>query len=143
MMMPPLLPEAFAVARGSHLPRHSAAAYRAAALAWAESGALPNESQTVALARAVTGGCEVVDIFYRAAAISHALETLDLSELVPTDAPDAANRLSAWASLLELVEPNRAPGERLRDTVRRLLSDNVAARALYLLILIQEPGPKQ
>ena len=137
-MMPPLLPEAFAVTRGSHLPRHCAAAYRAAALAWAETGARPDESQTVALARAVTDRCEVVDIFYRAAAIAHALDTLSLDELVPIDAPDAANRLSTWAALLELVEPNRAPGERLRDAVRRLLTENVAARAIYLLIL-QEP----
>lgn len=141
-MMPPLLPEAFAVTRGSHLPRHSAADYRAAAVAWAESWALPNESPTVALARSVTGGCEVVCIFYRAAAIACALDSLDLGELVPLDAPDAANRRATWAALLELVAPHRAPDEQLRDAVRRLLSENVAAAALYLLLL-QEPGPKQ
>lgn len=141
-MMPPLLPEAFAVTRGSHLPRHSAADYRAAAATWAESWALPNESPTVALARSVTGGCEVVAIFYRASGVAHLLDTLDLGELVRHDAPEAANRRATWAALLELVTPHRAPDEELRDTVRRLLIENVAARAVYLLLL-QEPGPKQ
>jgi len=140
--MPPLLPEAFAVTRGSHLPRRSAAEYRAAAETWAEIWARPDESQTLALARAVANRCEVVDIFYRAAAIATAIDTLSLGELVPIDAPDAANRLSTWAALLELARPHRAPDEELRDTVRRLLTENVGARAIYLL-LIQEPGPKQ
>jgi len=143
VMMPPLLPEAFAVTRGSHLPRHSAAEYRAAAATWAESWALPNESPTMALARSVTGGCKVVDIFYRAASVAHALETLDLAELVPLDEPDATHRRATWAALLELVRPHRAPDEELRDTVRRLLSESVACAAIYLLILTPESGPQQ
>lgn len=140
--MPLLLPEAVAVKNGEHLPRRSAAEYRAAAAEYAESWAQPGESQTVALARAVIDRSEVVATLYRAAAIAHALDALDLGELVPPDAPQAAHRRSTWAALLELARPHRAPDEELRDTVRRLLSENVAARAIYLLLL-QEPGPKQ
>lgn len=138
-MIPPLLPEAFAVTRGERPPAHSAAAYRAAAATWAETWARPDESQTVALARAVTNGSEVVDLFYRAAGIAHALDTLDLTELVPADQPNADLRCSTWAALLDLAAPHRAPGEQLRDTVQRLLRENVAARTVYLLIL---QGPR-
>jgi hypothetical protein len=137
-VIPPLLPEAFSVTRGSHLPRRSAADYRAAAATWAETWARPDESPTVALARAVTSGSEVVDIFYRAAAIACALDALSIDELVPPDAPDAHNRRAAWASLLDLCEPHRRDGEQLRDTLRRLLGSSLAVRCCFLLIL-QEP----
>ncbi len=133
--MPPLLPEAFAVSRGSHLPRRPAADYRAAAAEAAKTWAHPDESPTVALARAVTGGSEVVDIFYRAAGVAHALDTLDLTELVPHDQPNADLRHKTWAALLQLAAPHRVPGEALRDTVQRLVCENAAARAIYLLIV--------
>lgn len=134
--------DAAETARGERAPAHSAAAYRAAALSWAYRQTRPKETPTVALARLCATGSMVVDYCYRAAAIAHALDTLDLAELVPHDAPDAANRLATWAALLDLAEPHRAPGERLNATVRRLLGHNFAVRVLFLLIL-QEPGPKQ
>lgn len=140
--MSSILVEAAETARGERAPAHSAAAYRAAALSWASRQARPEESPTVALARLCATGSMVVDLCYRAAAIAHALDTLDLGELVPPDAPDAANRLATWASLLDLADAHRAPGERLNATVRRLLGANLAVRVLFLLIL-QEPGPKQ
>lgn len=134
-MIPALLPDAFAATRGERCPSATAAAYRDAAAAWAETWAQPGESQTVGLARAVASGSEVVDIFYRAANIAHALDTLDLTELVPADRPNAHLRHLAWAALLELVEPHRASGEELPATVRRLVGSNAAARAVYLLII--------
>lgn len=134
-MMPPLLPEAFAVTCGSHLPRRSAADYRAAAAEWAETWARPGESPTVALARAVTSGSEVVDIFYRAAGVAHALDTLDLTELVPLDRPNADLRHKTWNALLQLVSPHRAPDEALQDTLQRVVCENAAARAVYLLVV--------
>ncbi|MCK6570167.1 hypothetical protein L6V77_03550 [Myxococcota bacterium] len=140
--MSSILVEAAETARGERAPAHSAAAYRDAAIAWASRQARPEESPTVALARLCATGSMVVDLCYRAAAIAHALDTLDLGELVPPDAPDAANRLSTWAALLSLVEPHRALGERLNATLRRLLGENLAVRVTFLLIL-QEPGPKQ
>ena len=85
---------------------------------------------------------DIVATLYRAAGVAHLLETLDITELVPSDQPSASLRYTTWAAMLELAQPHRAPDEELRDTVRRLLSENVAARAIYLLIL-QEPGPKQ
>ncbi len=133
-----ILVDAAEAARGERAPAHSAAAYRATALAWAERCAQPNESPTVALARLCACGSGVVGDLYRAAAIAHALDALDLAELVPPDAPQAANRLATWAGLLDLAAPHRAPGEPLSATVRRLLAENMAVRALFLLIL-QEP----
>jgi hypothetical protein len=133
--MPPLLPEAFAVTRGSHLPRRSAAEYRAAAAEEAKAWAQPGDSETVALARAVTGRSEITGIFYHAAGVAHLLETLDITELVPSDRPNASLRYTTWASMLELVRPHRAPDEELRDTVRRLLNENASARALWILIV--------
>src|SRR5262245_20479375 len=141
-MIPPLLPEAVAVTNGERTPIHSAADFRAAAATFAETWAQPGESQTVALARAVVGGSEVVATLYRAAAVAHLLDTLDITELVPSDQLNASLRYVAWAALIELAGPHRKPDEELRDTVRRLLSTNAAARAVYLLIL-QEPGPTQ
>ena len=140
--MSSILVEAAETARGERAPAHSAAAYRDAALAWAARQARPEESPTVALARLCASGSMVVDLCYRAAAIAHALDTLDLGELVPLDAPDAANRLATWAALLELVEPHRAPGEHLNATLRRLLGANLAVRVTFLLLL-QEPGLEQ
>jgi len=134
-MMPALLPDAFAATRGERCPSASAAAYRDAAAAWAETWAQPGDSQTVGLARAVASGSEVVDIFYRAAGIAHALDTLDLAELVPADQPHAEARHGAWAALLELAAPHGRPGESLPSTVRRLVGSNAAARAAYLLII--------
>ena len=140
--MSSILVDAAETARGERAPAHSAAAYRDAALAWASRQARPEESPTVALARLCATGSMVVDLCYRAAAIAHALDTLSLDELVPNDAPHADHRLATWAALLELVEPHRAPGERLSATLRRLLGENLAVRVTFLLIL-QEPAPKQ
>lgn len=140
--MSSILVDAAETARGERTPAHSAAAYRDAALAWASRQARPEESPTVALARLCATGSMVVDLCYRAAAIAHALDTLDLGELVPPDAPHAANRRAAWAALLELVEPHRAPDEQLNTALRRLVGQNLALRCCFLLIL-QEPGPKQ
>lgn len=133
-----LLADAAMVARGERPPSASAAAYRSVALAWAETCADTDESPTVALARLVASGSPVVGDLYRAAAIAHALDALDLTELVPRDAPQASNRLAAWVGLLDLAAPHRAPDESLSATVRRLLGENVAVRALFVLIL-QEP----
>jgi hypothetical protein len=141
-VIPSLLPEAVAVTRGEFSPMRPAADYRAAAVEAAKSWAQPGDSETVALARAVVGGSEIVATLYRAAGVAHLLETLDITELVPSEQSNASLRYTTWAALLELARPHRAPDEELRDTVRRLLSENVAARAVYLLIL-QEPGPKQ
>lgn len=140
--MSSILVEAAETARGERAPAHSAAVYRAAALAWASRQARPEESPTVALARLCATGSMVVGDLYRAASIATAIDALDLGELVPLDAPDAANRLATWGSLLELVEPHRAPGEHLSATVRRLLHANLAVRVTFLLIL-QEPNPHQ
>lgn len=140
--MSSVLVEAAEIARGERAPAHSAAAYRDAALAWASRQARPDESPTLALARLCATGSMVVDLCYRAAAIAHALDTLDLGELVPPDAPHAVNRRAAWAALLELVEPHRAPGEPLNVALRRLLHANLAVRVTFLLVL-QEPGPNQ
>jgi hypothetical protein len=140
--MSSILVEAAETARGERAPAHSAAAYRDAALAWASRQARPEESPTVALARLCATGSMVVDLCYRAAAIATALDSLSLDDLVPPDAPDAANRRATWAALLELVEPHRAPDEPFNATVRRLLGANLAVRVTFLLIL-QEPGPKQ
>lgn len=137
-----LVADAAQVARGQRPPAASAVAYRAAALAWAERCADEDESPTVALARLCAKGSTVVSDLYRAAAIAHALDALDLTELVPTEAHQAANRLATWAALLELVAPHRAPDEPLSTTVRRLLGENLAVRALFILIL-QEPRPNQ
>ena len=140
--MSSILVDAAETARGERAPAHSAAAYRDAALAWASRQARPDESPTVALARLCATGSTVVDSCYRAAAIAHALDTLDLSELVPFDAPDAALRRAAWADLLQLVAPHRASDEPLNVAVRRLLGANLAVRVLFVLLL-QEPEPKQ
>jgi hypothetical protein len=133
-----ILVEAAETARGEHAPAHSADAYRAAALAWASRQTRTEESSTVALARLCATGSMVVDHCYRAAAIATAVDTLDLSELVPIDAPDAANRLATWASLLDLCDAHRAPCENLNAAVRRLLRVNLAVRVVFILIL-QEP----
>jgi hypothetical protein len=140
--MSSILVDAAEAARGERAPAHSAAAYRAAAFAWASRQARPEESPTVALARLCATGSMVVDHCYRAAAIATALDTLDLGELVPIDAPDAANRLATWAALLDLADAHRAPGERLNATVRRLLRDNLALRVVFILVL-QEPTAHQ
>jgi hypothetical protein len=140
--MSSILVEAAETARGERAPAHSAAAYRDAALAWAARQARPEESPTVALARLCATGSMVVDLCYRAAAIAHSLDTLDLGELVPPDAPDATNRREAWNALLQLVEPHRAPDEPLNAALRRLLGQNLAVRVTFLLIL-QEPGPQR
>ncbi|MCK6445976.1 MAG: hypothetical protein L6Q99_06245 [Planctomycetes bacterium] len=142
MTIPPLFPEAVAVTRGEFQPTRPADDYRAAAVEAAKSWAQPGDSETVALARAVVGGSEVVSTLYRAAGVAHLLETLDITELVPSDQPNARLRYLTWAAFLELVRPHRAQDEDYTDTVRRLLNGNVAARAIYLLLL-QEPGPKQ
>ena len=134
-----LLADAFQVSTGERPPAHSAAAYRDAAAAWAETCADEGESPTVALARLVTRSSLAVNACYRAAAIAHALDALDLTELVPADAPDAAARRAAWADLLRLVEPHALPGELLPSTLRRVLGENLAARALWILLL-QEPN---
>lgn len=81
----------------------------------------------------------MVGDLYRAAAVAHALDELDLTELVPSDAPQSANRLATWAGLLALAAPHRAPDEPLSATVRRLLGENMAVRAIFILIL-QEPN---
>lgn len=141
-MIPPLLPEAVAVTRGEFQPTRPAADYRAAAAEAAKTWAQPGDSETVALARAVVGGSEVVATLYRAAGVAHLLETLDITELVPSDQPNARLRYLTWAALVALARPHRASDEELRDAVRRLLNENVACRAIYLLLL-QEPGPKQ
>ena len=140
--MSSILVDAAETARGERAPAHSAAAYRAAALSWAARQARPDESPTLALARLCASGSMVVDHCYRAAAIAHALDTLELDELVPFDAPDAANRRAAWGDLLLLIAPHRALGEPLAATFRRLLGSNLAVRVAFLLIL-QEPGSKQ
>jgi hypothetical protein len=137
-----ILADAAQVARGERPPTAPAAAYRAAALAWAERCADEGESPTVALARLCAKGSPIVSDLYRAAAIAHALDALDLTELVPPEAHEAANRLATWAALLELVAPLRATNEHLNATVRRLLGENLAVRALFILIL-QEPRPHQ
>lgn len=137
-----ILVDAAETARGERAPTHAASEYRAVALAWAARQARPEESPTVALARLCATGSMVVGDLYRAAAIAHALDTLDFGELVPPDAPDAANRLATWAALLDLADAHRAPGERLNATLRRLLGANLAVRVLFILLL-QEPGPKQ
>jgi len=134
-VIPALLPDAFAATRGECCPNASAAAYRDAAAAWAETWARPGESQTLGFLRAVANGSEVVDIFYRAAGIAHALDTLDLAELVPADQPAAYLRYLTWARLLDLAASHRAPDERLPATVRRLVDSNADARAAYLLII--------
>jgi hypothetical protein len=140
--MSSILLDAAETARGERAPTHAASEYRAAALAWASRQARPDEDATAALARLCATGSMVVESCYRAAAIAHALDTLDLGELVPLDAPHAALRRAAWASLLELVEPHRAPDEPLNSALRRLLGANLALRCCFLLLL-QEPGPKQ
>jgi hypothetical protein len=76
-----------------------------------------------------------VDVCYRAAAIARAFDDLDPTDLIPADAPDAPTRRAAWADLLRLVEPHGLRGEPLPRTLRRLLRDNLGARALWLLIL--------
>jgi len=133
-----LIADAALVARGECAPTASAAAYRAAALSWAETCAHEDETPTVALARLCASGSGIVGNLYRAAAIAHAIDALDLTELVPLDAPQASNRHAAWVGLLDLVAPHRAPLEPLSATVRRLLGTNMAVRALFVLIL-QEP----
>lgn len=134
-MIPALLPDAFAATRGECCPNASAAAYRDAAAAWAETWAQPGESQTLGFLRAVANGSEVVDIFYRAASIAHALDTLDLTELIPLDRPDAYLRYIHWARLLDLAASHRAPDEELPSTIRRLVGSNADVRAAYLLII--------
>lgn len=133
-----ILIDAAEVARGARPPTHSAAAYRAAALGWAERVADEDESPTVSLARLCATGSPIVRDLYRAASIAHALDTLDLGELVPTEAHQADNRLATWTALLDLAAPHRLPNETLSAAVRRLLGENLAARALFILIL-QEP----
>ncbi len=133
-----LIADAALVARGECAPAASARAYRAAALAWAETCANEDETPTVALARLCANGSGIVGDLYRAASIAHAIDALDLTELVPRDAHQAYNRLTAWSDLLRLVAPHRAPLEPLSATVRRLLGNNMAVRALFVLIL-QEP----
>lgn len=133
-----LIADAALVARGECAPTASAAAYRAAALSWAETCAHEDETPTVALARLCASGSGIVGDLYRAAAIAHALDELDITELVPRDAHQAYNRLATWSGLLQLVAPHREPLERLSATVRRRLGTNMAVRALFVLIL-QEP----
>ena len=77
-----------------------------------------------------------LEVLYRAAAIAKALDDLDPSDLIPADAD---TRRIAWADLLRLVEPHALPGEALPSTLRRMLRDNLACRALWLLLL-QEPN---
>jgi len=77
-----------------------------------------------------------LEILYRAAAIAKALDDLDPSDLIPADA-DA--RRVAWDDLLCLVDPHGLPGETPPSTLRRMLRDNLACRALWLLLL-QEPN---
>lgn len=137
--MSELVSEAVSVAQGACPPAHSAAVYIDASLDWATSQAQPGESQEVALARLCAAGSVVIGACYRAAAIASLLDDLDITDLVPNDAPDAETRRLAWAGLLRLIEPHALPNELLAATFRRVLSENLAVRAMYLLLL-QEPN---
>jgi hypothetical protein len=134
-----LIADALQVSTGERAPTRSAAAYRAAASVWASTCADEDESPTVALARLCANGSRIVSACYRAAAIASLLDDLDPDELLPADAPDTSARRAAWADLLRLVEPHALPDESLPTALRRVLGDNLAARAL-LLLLLQEPN---
>jgi hypothetical protein len=133
-----LLADALRVSRGECPPAHPRAAYLAAAASWAECCAGDEESPTVALARLVANGSLTVDACYRAAAITRLLDGLDPSELMPAGAPGADARRDTWADLLRLLAPHARAGEALPATLRRMLGENVAALAVWLLLL-QEP----
>ena len=130
-----MLSEALSVARGECPPRHSGPEYLAETLRWAERQGRAGESATVTFARLAACGSVGLEVLYRAAAIARALDDLDPSELIPGDEPDATTRRAAWHDLLLLVEPHALPGETLPSTLRRVLGENLAARAIYLLIL--------
>lgn len=130
-----LLSEAFSVAEGACPPAHPRRAYLDAAVVWATSQARPGESQDVALARLCASGSVVVGACYRAAAIASLLDDLDPDELLPEDAPDVGAYRRAWADFLKLIAPHGRPGEPLPTTLRRLLGENVAACAMYVLLL--------
>lgn len=130
-----MLSEALSVARGKAPPRHSRAEYLSEALRWAARQEQTGETPPVTFARLAASRSLGLEILYRAAAIAKALDDLDPSDLIPADA-DA--RRIAWDDLLRLVEPHALPGEPLPRTLRRMLRDNLACRALWLLLL-QEP----
>jgi hypothetical protein len=133
--MSSLMSEAVSVARGEAPPRHSEREYVAEAVRWAARQGRADETPTETFARLAAARCVAVDVCYRAAAIARAFDDLDPRDLIPSDAPDAAERRAAWTDLLRLIEPHAFAGEPLSRTLRRLLRDNLAARALWLLIL--------
>lgn len=124
--------EAIGVARGECPPHHSEREYLAEVERWAARHRRAEETPTDALTRLTVGRAPAVEVLYRAAAIARALDDLDPTDLIPSD---AAERRAAWADLLRLIEPHAFAGESLSRTLRRLLRDNLAARALWLLIL--------
>lgn len=131
----PLMSEAISVAHGEAPPGHSEREYVAEAVRWAARQRRAAETPTETFARLAATRCVAVDVCYRAAAIARAFDDLDPTDLLPADAPDAHTRRAAWADLLRLVEPHGLRGEPLPRTLRRLLRDNLGARALWLLIL--------
>lgn len=133
--MSALMGEAISVARGEAPPRHSEREYVSEALRWAAGQRRAEETPTETFARLAAARCVAVDVCYRAAAIARAFDDLDPSDLIPSDAPDAPTRRAAWDDLLRLIEPHAFASEPLPRTLRRLLRDNLAARALWLLIL--------
>ncbi len=127
-----MIAEAIAVAAGECPPRHSSRDYLAEAERWAARQGRAGETTTESFARLTVTRSPAVDVLYRAAACARALDDLDASELIPSDAP--APR-AAWTDLLALVAPHARPGETLPETLRRMLRDNLAARALWILLL--------
>ncbi len=133
--MSSLMSEAVSVARGEAPPRHSEREYVAEAVRWAARQGRADETPTETFARLAAARCVAVDVCYRAAAIARAFDDLDPTDLIPSDAPDAAERRAAWTDLLRLIEPHARVGEPLSVTLRRILRENLAARSIYLLIL--------
>lgn len=133
--MSALMSEAISVARGECPPRHSEREYLVEVERWAARQRQAEETPTETFARLAAARCVAVDVLYRAAAIARAFDDLDPTDLIPSDDPDACERRAAWDDLLRLIEPHAFASEPLPRTLRRLLRDNIAARALWLLIL--------
>lgn len=125
--------EAVSVAFGERPPRHSAREYLAEAARWATRHAHPDETHTETLARLCVVRETGLNLLYRAATIARAWAG-DSSELVNGEPA----RGQVWHDLLVLANGERRKREKLRDALERLLTNNTAAAAAYLLILREE-----
>ncbi|MCY2961814.1 MAG: hypothetical protein NTY35_16780 [Planctomycetota bacterium] len=127
-----LTSEAISVAQGLCPPAHSPEDFLDEASRWVSRHVRPNETHTDAFVRLCADRDPALNVFYKAASIARAWAG-DPSELLSRDPMET--RARAWRDLLRLAEREQRADEDLRAALTRLLTENTAAAAAYLLIL--------